>query len=215
MLMKRTTLSARLLGRSALTMATGMPTSQDSTTESRAISAVSGPRRRIISATLSERKNDRPKLPRRMSLDPAQVLHHSGIAQAELRHVAGALFLGELGQALRAEDRDQWIAGQDAHHHEDDDRYADHGKRAERKPARNVAVQGASLSGLHGPLLGGIIGPVRGRRRLLLTPDVAQLAWATPLSRHSAATSARSRSEAAMPTTTKSGLAGGPISTPT
>ena len=63
MLTKRTMLSAMLLGRSALTIATGMPTSHEIRTESRAISAVSGPRRRIMSATLSDRKNERPKLP--------------------------------------------------------------------------------------------------------------------------------------------------------
>ena len=67
MLRKRETLSPKLLGRSALTMATGMPTNHDSTTERAAISAVSGPRRAIISATLSERKNEWPRLPVRMS----------------------------------------------------------------------------------------------------------------------------------------------------
>ena len=67
MLKNRETLSPRLLGRSALTIATGMPTIQDRTTEMTAISAVSGPRRRIMSATLSARKNERPKSPRAMS----------------------------------------------------------------------------------------------------------------------------------------------------
>ena len=43
-------LSAMLFGCSALTIATGMPTIHDSTTDSSAISAVSGPRRAIISA---------------------------------------------------------------------------------------------------------------------------------------------------------------------
>ena len=78
MLTKRTTLSAMVLGLSALTIATGMPTSHDSTTEIRAISAVSGPRRRIMSATLSERKNERPKSPRRMSFTQARYCTHSG-----------------------------------------------------------------------------------------------------------------------------------------
>ncbi len=67
MLKKRETLSATLLGRSALTIATGMPTSHDSTTEMAPISAVKGARRAIISATLSARKNEWPKLPLRMS----------------------------------------------------------------------------------------------------------------------------------------------------
>ena len=76
--MKRTRLSARLLGRRALTMATGMPTTHDSSTERKAICAVSGPRRRIISATLSERKKERPKSPRAMSLTQFQYCSHSG-----------------------------------------------------------------------------------------------------------------------------------------
>ena len=67
-----------LLGLSALTIATGMPTSHEISTESSAISAVSGPRRRIMSATLSERKNERPKLPARMSFTQARYCTHSG-----------------------------------------------------------------------------------------------------------------------------------------
>src|SRR5690349_10157307 len=43
MLRNRETLSARLLGRSALTMATGMPTNQERITDTIAISAVGGP----------------------------------------------------------------------------------------------------------------------------------------------------------------------------
>ena len=78
MLMKRTTLSTTVLGLSALMMATGMPTSHDSTTEIRAISAVSGPRRRIMSATLSERKNEWPKLPWMMSLTQRRYCTHRG-----------------------------------------------------------------------------------------------------------------------------------------
>ena len=67
MLKKRETLSPRLLGLSALTIATGMPTIHDKTTDISAISAVKGPRRPIISATLSARKNEWPKLPVTMS----------------------------------------------------------------------------------------------------------------------------------------------------
>ena len=63
MLKNRETLSLTLFGRNALTIATGMPTIQDSTTAIKPISAVNGPRRAIISATLSERKKDRPRLP--------------------------------------------------------------------------------------------------------------------------------------------------------
>ena len=63
MLMKRPMLSPRLLGFRAETRATGMPMSQESITDRTAISAVRGPRRRIMSATLSDRKNEWPKLP--------------------------------------------------------------------------------------------------------------------------------------------------------
>ena len=63
MLIKREMLSATLCGLSALTIATGMPTIHDRTTEISAISAVRGPRRAIISATLSARKNEWPRLP--------------------------------------------------------------------------------------------------------------------------------------------------------
>ena len=78
MLTNRAAESTTVLGLSALTIATGMPTSHDSTTEISAISAVSGPRRRIMSPTLSERKNERPKLPRRMSFTQAMYCTHSG-----------------------------------------------------------------------------------------------------------------------------------------
>jgi hypothetical protein len=58
MLKNRATLSPTLFGRRALTIATGMPAIHDNTTAISAISAVSGPRRAIISATLSARKNE-------------------------------------------------------------------------------------------------------------------------------------------------------------
>ena len=64
---ERATLSGRLFGRKALTMPTGSPTSQEIRTESSAISALSGPRCRISSETLSSRKNDVPRLPVAMS----------------------------------------------------------------------------------------------------------------------------------------------------
>ena len=78
MLRKRETLSAMLFGLSALTIATGTPTIHDSTTESRAISAVSGPRRAIISPTLSARKNEWPRLPLAMSRIQCRYCSHSG-----------------------------------------------------------------------------------------------------------------------------------------
>ena len=77
-LKNRATLSMALLGRSALRMATGMPTIQDSTTDSRAISAVSGPRRAMVSATLSERKNEWPNWPRTMSSTQCQYCSGNG-----------------------------------------------------------------------------------------------------------------------------------------
>ena len=55
----------------------------------------------------------------------------SGSLSPSSRHVAGALGLAELGEAFRAEDRDQRIAGQDAQHDEHDDRNADHRQRPE------------------------------------------------------------------------------------
>ena len=105
-----------------------------------AISAVSGPRRSIMSATLSERKNERPKIAAQDVLHPVQVLHPQRVAQAEVSHVVRALVLGELGEALGAEDRDQRIAGQDTHHDEDHDRDADHRNHPEGEPTDDVAV---------------------------------------------------------------------------
>ena len=63
----RAVLSAAVLGRSALMMATGMPKIQERTTDRMAICAVSGPRRNTISPTLSARKNERPSSPLAMS----------------------------------------------------------------------------------------------------------------------------------------------------
>ena len=140
MLKNRETLSPMLFGLSALTIATGMPAIHDSTTAISAISAVSGPLRAIISATLSERKNERPKLPRHDVAEPAEILHDQRVAEPELRHVAGAIGLAELGKALGSEDRDERIAGQDAQHHEHDDRHADNGQRPERQPTDDIGV---------------------------------------------------------------------------
>ena len=78
MLKKREMLSSMLLGRSALSTATGMPTIQDSATDSKAISAVNGPRRMIVSATLSERKKEWPNWPRAISTTQCQYCSGSG-----------------------------------------------------------------------------------------------------------------------------------------
>ena len=112
-------------------MATGMPTIQDSSTDRKAICAVSGPRRRIMSATLSERKKERPNSPRRMSPIHRRYCTLQRVAQPELRHVAGALLVGQPGEAIRAEDRNQRIAGQHAHDDEDEDGNAEHGQRTQ------------------------------------------------------------------------------------
>ena len=84
-------LSPKLFGRSALTMATGMPTSHDSTTD------ISGDLRGQRSAP-HDHLGDAFGAEERMAeaagqdvADPAQVLHDQRIAQAKLRHVAGAL----------------------------------------------------------------------------------------------------------------------------
>ena len=71
-------LSAKLLGRSALTMATGMPTTHDSTTESSAISAVSGPRRSDHVGDTLRAEEEWPKLPRRMLFTHAKYCTTSG-----------------------------------------------------------------------------------------------------------------------------------------
>ena len=63
----RATLSDRLFGRNALMMPTGRPTSHEISTASRPISALSGPRWRMISETFSPLKNDLPRLPVVMS----------------------------------------------------------------------------------------------------------------------------------------------------
>ena len=105
-----------------------------------AISAVSGPRRAIMSATLSERKKEWPRLPLRMSPIQRKVLHHQRIAQTKLRHVAGARLGRELGEALGAEDRDQRIARQDAQHEEHDDGNAEYRDRTEGETTQDIAV---------------------------------------------------------------------------
>src|SRR3989440_5214632 len=64
---ERATLSGSLFGRNALTMPTGSRTSHEMITDKRPISALSGPRCRMSSETLSPRKNDRPRLPPAMS----------------------------------------------------------------------------------------------------------------------------------------------------
>ena len=124
-----------------------MPTSHENITDRKAICAVSGPRRRIISATLSERKKERPNRRGRCRCTQLQILQPQRIAQTELGHVVGALLVGELGEALRPEDGDQWIAGQDAHQDEHDDRNADDRDRTEHQTTHDVAEHGTRGSG--------------------------------------------------------------------
>ena len=93
-----------------------------------------------MSATLSERKKERPKSPRRMSPSQPRYCTQSGSREAELLHVArrAAPAVSSV-HAVRAEDRDQRIARQDAHDEEDDDRDAEHRERAERQASGDVA----------------------------------------------------------------------------
>ena len=77
---------------------------------------------------------------------PVQVLHDKRIAEPELRHVAGAIGLAELGEALGAEDRDQRVARQHPQDHEDDERDAEHGQRAEGQATNNVVEHGDRLA---------------------------------------------------------------------
>ena len=139
MLKKRTTLSARLLGRSALTMATGMPTSHDSTTDRKAICGGQRPAPQDHVGDALGAEEGAAEIAARDVLHPAPVLQPQRIAEAERGHVVGALGLAELGEALRPEDGDQRIAGQDAHHHEHDDRDADDRQRTKDQTTQDVA----------------------------------------------------------------------------
>src|SRR5215471_8937865 len=77
--------------------------------------------------------------------DPAQILHDQRVAQAKLRHVAGALFRCQLGEPLGAEYGDQGIAGQNAQHEEHDDRDAEDRECAERKATNDIAVHNSAF----------------------------------------------------------------------
>ena len=63
---------------------------------------------------------------------PAQILHDQRVAQTQFRHVAGTFRGREFGIPFRPEQRDQRIARQNAHHHEDDDGHAEHCQQSER-----------------------------------------------------------------------------------
>jgi len=56
---------------------------------------------------------------------PVPVLHDRRIAQPELNHAAGPFGGTDFDIALRPEQRDQRIARQYSHHHEDDDGHAE------------------------------------------------------------------------------------------
>ena len=78
MLKKRETLSPMLFGLSALTIATGMPTIHDSTTEISAISAVSGPAARDHLGDAFGAEERVAETAAGDVADPVQVLHDSG-----------------------------------------------------------------------------------------------------------------------------------------
>src|SRR6266481_2523334 len=130
MLTKRVMLSLKLLGRNALTIATGIPTIHDKVTDNSALRRQRpAPQDHLGDAFGAEERM--PEAAARDIPDPAQVLHDQRVAQTELRHITGALSFAELGVALRAEDRHERVARQNPQHEEDDDRNADHGERAE------------------------------------------------------------------------------------
>ena len=147
MLRKREMLSAMLFGRSALTMATGIRRS--TTARPRALRsprsagrAARSSRRRFRTG----RRNDRGRRAgcRRPSAGTAPTAGRSGQAPPCSRRAAPR----SGGEAIRAEDRDQRIARQDAHDDEDDDRDADHGQRPEfRGGGRRSGASGSIRPG--------------------------------------------------------------------
>jgi hypothetical protein len=121
-----------------------MPTSQEISTDRKAISAVSGtaPQEHVGDALGAE--EGAAEIALGDVLHPGEVLHPERVAEAQLAHVVGALFVGKLGEALRPEDSDQGVARQDAHDHEHHDRHADHGQRPKHQSAGDVAIHLAS-----------------------------------------------------------------------
>src|ERR1043165_2651642 len=109
------------LGRTALAMPAGRPTSQETMKARNAISAESGPRWRMRSRTVSPRKKDSPSGP-----------------------VALARGHGRLGVAPPPGHGDQRVAGQDAEHHEDDHRHADERAQREDRPPEQVFPHSAT-----------------------------------------------------------------------
>ena len=76
-----------------------------------------------------------------------EVLHDEWIAETEIGHVAGALGLGQLGEALGAKNRDKRIPRQDPQDGEDNDRDAEDRQPAEYQPPHDIAVHGGRLRG--------------------------------------------------------------------
>ena len=102
MLRNREMLSAELFGFKALTIATGMPAIHDSTT---AISGDLGGQRPLARDHLGDAFGAEERAAETAGHDvaePAQILHDQRVAEPELSHVAGAIGLAELGEALRA-----------------------------------------------------------------------------------------------------------------
>ena len=77
--------------------------------------------------------------------EPMEVLHDEWIAETEIGHVAGALGLGQLGEALGAKNRDKRIPRQDPQDGEDNDRDAEDRQPAEYQPPHDIAVHGGRL----------------------------------------------------------------------
>ena len=78
---------------------------------------------------------------------PGEILNPEGIAETELGHVVCTLLVGKLGVALRPEDGDQWIAGQNAHQDENDDRDTDDRDRSKHQTTHHIAEHGTRGSG--------------------------------------------------------------------
>src|SRR5207248_11236930 len=77
--------------------------------------------------------------------EPMEILHDERIAETEIGHVAGALDLGEFGEALGAKNRDKRVARQDPQDGEDDDRDPEHRQPAEHQPPHDIAVHEGRL----------------------------------------------------------------------
>jgi hypothetical protein len=87
---------------------------------------------------VSPRKNDFAELPARDVALPVDVLHRKRVAEAEVGHDPRVIRRRHLVVALHTKNGHQRIAGQDAEHHEDDQRDPDHGAQGEERPPQQI-----------------------------------------------------------------------------